>query len=217
MINGERSFPLIFSYNIERRKEKKGERVRCWKKEIEEKGQAKSKNKGRKSANEYTQVRSVAVTTCWLIASSQETAYLMNNTDTHTVETTEPSISPQAIVICIGFSGDQKLSEHSRLCREQKWHMSICPQVCRIVMPTQRNQAKAFNQINQDHHAVTLPAEVSWIVLGERRALEKGEKNRSQCSRSSCIRTSGVHTERNSTEQSRNIAHELCVWGSWTV
>lgn len=31
----------------------------------------------------------------------------MNNTDTHTAESREPRISPQAIASYIGFSGDQ--------------------------------------------------------------------------------------------------------------
>lgn len=67
------------------------------------KGLDRSKNKGRKSTNEYTQACSVAVTTRRLIASSHKTAYLINNTQTQTVESTEHSISPQATVIYMGF------------------------------------------------------------------------------------------------------------------
>lgn len=77
------------------------------KREIEEKEEDTSKNKERKSSNEYTPVCTVAVTTRQLIASSHKTAYQMNNTDTHTAESREPRIFPQAIASYIGFSGDQ--------------------------------------------------------------------------------------------------------------
>ena len=90
------------------------------------------KIKKRKSANEYTQVFSVAVTTRRLIASSHKTAYLMNNTQTHTVESTQHSVSPQAIVICAGFQASKahqcttRCTEDQKKKKKKKWHVSIC-------------------------------------------------------------------------------------------
>lgn len=115
----------------EEEREKRGrERDAEKEEEGEEKGQDRSKNKGRKSANEYTQVCSVAVTTRRLIASSHKTAYLMNNTQTHTVESTEHSISPQAIVICMSFQASKTHPKHPLLrTKMARVHMPACVRV----------------------------------------------------------------------------------------
>lgn len=110
-------------------------------------GKTCPKIKKMKSANEYTQVCSVAVTTRRLIASSHKTAYLMNNTQTHTVESTEHSISPQAIVICTGFQAS-KTHQRTTHCTENEKMARVHPP-CMLMCVCGVNYQKRYADIKK--------------------------------------------------------------------
>ena len=108
------------------------------------------KIKKRKSANEYTQVFSVAVTTRRLIASSHKTAYLMNNTQTHTVESTQHSVSPQAIVICAGFQASKAHQCTTRCTEDQKKKKNgTCPSARMLLCVCGVNYQKRYAEIKK--------------------------------------------------------------------
>lgn len=107
----------------EEREKRRRERDAEKEEERKEKGQDRSKNKGRKSANEYTQVCSVAVTTRRLIASSHKTAYLMNNTQTHTQLRVQNTVYPL------------KLLSSAWVCQASKIRTQLSTEMALVHMP----------------------------------------------------------------------------------